>query len=239
MERLADEPDLAAMLGEVDLRTRELLDAAAGLDDAAARSPSRLPGWSRGHLLTHLARNADAVTGVLADAVAGRPATMYPSAESRDTAIEAGSQRSAADLVEDVRTSADRLRQAFRDFPADHLDARFTSPALWWRPVRSTPWLRLREVVLHHVDLGLGFTLADAPGVATALLREVATRFAELADAPPMLLVVTDPAEQFPVHDGGPRIAGSTAALAGWLTGRTPGDDLDADGPLPPLPAWT
>ena len=31
----------------------------AGLDDAGARSASLLPGWTVGHVLTHLARNAD------------------------------------------------------------------------------------------------------------------------------------------------------------------------------------
>ena len=31
-------------------------------------------------------------------------------------------------------------------------------------PVRKVPLLRLREVVLHHVDLDAGYTLADAPG---------------------------------------------------------------------------
>ena len=34
------------------------------------------------------------------------------------------------------------------------------------------------------------------------------------------------------------RVAGSSAALAGWLTGRTDGADLRCDGPLPDLPTW-
>ena len=33
--------------------------AVRGLTDDAARAPSRLPGWTRGHVLTHLARNAE------------------------------------------------------------------------------------------------------------------------------------------------------------------------------------
>jgi uncharacterized protein (TIGR03083 family) len=31
----------------------------AGLTDAGARRPSLLPGWTVGHVLTHLARNGD------------------------------------------------------------------------------------------------------------------------------------------------------------------------------------
>ena len=36
-----------------------------GLTDDQAREPSLLPGWSRGHVLTHLARNADAMVNLL------------------------------------------------------------------------------------------------------------------------------------------------------------------------------
>jgi len=34
---------------------------AAQADDATMRRPSRLPSWTVGHVLTHLARNADSV----------------------------------------------------------------------------------------------------------------------------------------------------------------------------------
>ena len=34
-----------------------------GLTEDQARGLSRLPGWTRGHLLTHIARNADGLAG--------------------------------------------------------------------------------------------------------------------------------------------------------------------------------
>jgi maleylpyruvate isomerase len=37
---------------------------------------------------------------------------------------------------------------------------------------------------------------------------------------------------------GAVAVAGSLAAVAGWLTGRIPGTGLEADGGLPALPAW-
>ena len=45
-----------AQLGE---STDRLLATAGALTGAQVAGPSRLPGWTRGHVLTHLARNAD------------------------------------------------------------------------------------------------------------------------------------------------------------------------------------
>jgi maleylpyruvate isomerase len=87
--------------------TGRLLTSAAALDDDAVRGPSLLPGWTRGHVLTHLARNADALLEVLA----GRP--MYASAEARDADIETGAPRPLAEQLDDLRTASSRLDGAF------------------------------------------------------------------------------------------------------------------------------
>ena len=68
--------DHARDLASVRDATERLLTAAAKLDNAAVTDQSRLPGWTRGHVLAHLARNADALVNVLE----GRP--MYASAEA-------------------------------------------------------------------------------------------------------------------------------------------------------------
>lgn len=62
--------------------TDRLLTAVAKLDNAALAEESHLPGWTRGHILAHLARNADALVNVFE----GRP--MYESATARDADIE-------------------------------------------------------------------------------------------------------------------------------------------------------
>jgi hypothetical protein len=51
--------DPADVLDQIVAASEHLLDTAAGFSDANVRGPSLLPGWSRGHVLTHLARNAD------------------------------------------------------------------------------------------------------------------------------------------------------------------------------------
>ena len=51
--------DPLVLIAEVDRATARLLATARTLDDDAVRAPSPLPGWTRGHVLTHVARNAD------------------------------------------------------------------------------------------------------------------------------------------------------------------------------------
>src|SRR3954470_17735127 len=80
-----------------------------GLTDEVARRPSRLPDWSVGHLLTHIARNADSVVRRLDGAVRGEVVAQYEGGrEGRASAIEAGAHRSAAELIADVREASAR-----------------------------------------------------------------------------------------------------------------------------------
>src|SRR5580700_9053467 len=97
--------------------TGRLLASATALTGAQLREPSLLPGWSRGHVLTHIARNADGMVNLLRWARTGTPAPMYASAESRAADIEAGAGRPAAGLTADVRESAAALAAAAADMP--------------------------------------------------------------------------------------------------------------------------
>jgi maleylpyruvate isomerase len=107
---------------QIDDATALLLESVARLSDDDVRQPSLLPGWTRGHVLTHIARGGDA----LRDVLAGGPG--YPSREARAADIEAGAGRGIAEQVADIRASA----AAFRDWTSD--TGRATG-----RP-RSTSW---------------------------------------------------------------------------------------------------
>jgi len=50
------------------------MDIASHFSDSEARQPSPLAGWTVGHLLTHLARNADAHSGQFDAAAHGQSA---------------------------------------------------------------------------------------------------------------------------------------------------------------------
>jgi len=91
----------------------------ASLTDELARQPSRLPGWSVGHVLTHLARNADSVVRRLAGAVDGQVLDQYAGgAQGRAHDIEEGAGRPAADLVADVLRSNREVEAVLPGFPA-------------------------------------------------------------------------------------------------------------------------
>ncbi|UGY94981.1 maleylpyruvate isomerase family mycothiol-dependent enzyme [Streptomyces gobiensis] len=212
------------------------LDAAEGAaETAAVTEPSLLPGWTRGHVLTHLARNADALVNVLQ----GRP--MYASAEARDADIESGADRPLAVQLDDIRTSAARLDRAMAALTGDQ----------WQRTVElrngvtdlaaSIPFRRQIEVELHHVDLGIGYTVDDLPGgFVDRELANMARRFSGHPDVPAVELRAEDGRSWHTgrQEEGAPLvIVGSPTALAGWLTGRTTGGGLSVSGEsLPALP---
>lgn len=82
--------------------------------DADVRAPSMLPGWTRGHVLTHIARNADSIARTLSGALRGEIVARYPHGpDGRNADIEAGAGRGVTELIADVRDSADRLDRVF------------------------------------------------------------------------------------------------------------------------------
>jgi maleylpyruvate isomerase len=139
-----------------------LLADLEGLTDAEARRPSLLPGWSVGHVLTHLARNADANVWMAEGLMAGEVRVMYPDgAAGRARAIEAGAGRPAAELVGDVRRTADAVHDAWDRVTPDQWVSGAARVLAGRLPASQLPRSRWREVEIHHADLGLGFTPAD------------------------------------------------------------------------------
>jgi maleylpyruvate isomerase len=239
-------PDLAglsAALDEMADATDRLLLDVDQLEDADLRQPSRLPGWTRGHVLSHIARNADGLVNLVTWARTGVETPMYAGGrEGRAAAIEAGSGRHIGDLRLDLDASAERLLGAFAGLPAEALgrEVAFSSgaSAYGW----ELPLMRVREVEIHHVDLDSGYTPAHwSPGFVARTLDQLAPQFRDRGDCPVALLSATDSAGRWQVADDGPTLSGAGSALLAWLTGRSPGDGLrlDSSGPVPPAPRWS
>jgi maleylpyruvate isomerase len=62
----------------------------ASLADDELSKPTKCEGWTRAHVIAHLARGADAVTNLATWAVTGQETPAYASREKRDAEIEAG-----------------------------------------------------------------------------------------------------------------------------------------------------
>lgn len=133
------------------------------VDETTMRSPSLLPGWSVAHVLTHLARNADAHARRLRGALDGKDVPKYEGGEEQRTAeIETGHRRPAAEILSDLAESQARLEALFDEWEsASWPNSHFRGGHGYG--VAACPAHRLREVEMHHVDLGLGYLPADWP----------------------------------------------------------------------------
>src|ERR1700761_6207748 len=98
--------ELRDLQSQIDDATQRLVRTAAQLSAAEIRQPSLLPGWTRGHVLSHVARNADGLRNLLIWAQTGTQTPMYPSAEARVAGIEAGAERGPAEQAADLTDSA-------------------------------------------------------------------------------------------------------------------------------------
>src|SRR4029079_17152559 len=91
-------------LERLDEQTDLLLRTARAIEDLEA--PSLCEGWTRGHVVSHLARNADGLARAAAGVLDGSRASMYDSQEARDADIDAGAGRAHDDAVADLVSSA-------------------------------------------------------------------------------------------------------------------------------------
>lgn len=154
---------------QIDLATQRLLGTARILTEPDLRAPSLLPGWTRAHVLAHLARGADAMRNLLVGVRSGQERPAYVSAEARQADIGHGAGMEAAELMADLADSAMAWRTIARQLPDER----------WQVPVRildSVPFpadqlltRRLVEVELHHGDLGAGYGPADWPAAFAAM----------------------------------------------------------------------
>jgi maleylpyruvate isomerase len=207
-------------------------------DDAFA-APSALPDWSRAHVLTHVARNADAMINLLTWAATGLKTPAYASVEARDADIGTGSKRTPAEIRDDVIDSSDRLAHTVRKMPKEAWTKHITNVQGREIPAVDIPWIRAREMWIHAVDLDVGASFADfPPPMLSELLADVTVVMAAKDGCPGIRLVAKG--GEWIIGNGTVVVTGTAPELAAWLLGRSKGKELRADGArkLPLLPRW-
>lgn len=237
---MADQPhpDALELLPEATARLIRNVDA---LPDEDLAGPSLLPGWSRAHVVAHLALNGEGLARVLQGVVRDRGATMYDSPQARDEDIEALSSASAAELRDRLMAATTVFDEAVSLVDDDKWAGEFErTPGGQVLPSSAIPLMRWREVEIHHADLACGYTAADWPEpFVVALLGSMRHR-----DWPtPFRVVPVDlPGEWFygaSPADALRTVSGPAADLAWWLTGRPAPDTLMTDqDDLPEVPPW-
>ncbi|GAA1828113.1 mycothiol-dependent maleylpyruvate isomerase NagL [Pseudonocardia ailaonensis] len=207
-----------------------LLKGIDGLTEADLDDDCALPGWSRRHLLAHVASNAEAVGRLLAWARTGVETPMYSSPDQRTADIAAGAAR--PDLRDWVRESAVALSRAMDELPEQAWDHEVVTAQGRVVPASETTWMRARETCVHAVDLGTGTTFGDLPeDFLAALLDDVA---GWRGSRPGPAIVLTTPRTHHELAGDPPvtRLDLPLATAAGWLTGRHTASEL------PALPRW-
>jgi maleylpyruvate isomerase len=208
--------------------TEWLRAVVAALPDAAFTGPSLLPGWSRGTVLAHLARNADALGNLITWARTGVATPMYPSTRARADGIAELAARPLPEIRAEFLAADDRLTLALTDVPwkAEVRTAR-------GRPIPAAeiPWMRNREVWVHAVDLDAGATFADIPpDVLAALLDDAAA----LMPAAAVTAHAPDAGRTWRFGGGADAVTvtADLADLCAWVLGRADRPDR------PKLPPW-
>jgi len=183
--------ELAIVLAGLRASTDDLVGWLEGLDwtDAAVAAPSLCTGWTRGHVLSHIARNADGITDTLAGALRGEIVERYPDGwDARNAAIDAGADRAFAELAADVRDSARRLDETLVAVDAAGAWERATEHG---HPAGHWPFARWKEVEIHRLDLAAGHGPDRwPPAMVAALVEREAARLSGRVTSP--LVVAID-----------------------------------------------
>lgn len=225
-------------LDELTDATHRLVRTVDGMAEKSFAEPSLLPDWTRGHVVAHLALNAEGLANVLRGLVDGRRVPMYSSQEARD-----------ADIATLGTADPEALRSRLLGGVTDFADAIVAVPdEAWSTVIERTPGgtatfeagailgMRHREVEIHHADLGLDYSHADWPDAfAVHLIGAMAKRPRQARFS----VHATDLDRTWHLGDGGPTVTGSAADLAWWLSGRGDGAGLTSDdGTLPRIEPW-
>ncbi|MEV0953360.1 maleylpyruvate isomerase family mycothiol-dependent enzyme [Promicromonospora sp. NPDC050249] len=205
-------------LADSDAGLGTLISAVGHLTDADLAAPSTLEGWTRGHVLSHIAALGNALRGQAQAAERGEVVPVYASQEARNAGIEAGSGRTVSEHLAVLGALRNDLASAWPEpgsplwaAPSGYRGGPLSGCLLaWWREVR-----------IHSVDALAG--TSQEVGYETwddalcAHLREF------LAVRLPDGVSVDD-------------IAGDPRDVTAWLAGRVPASPLP--GALPELGPW-
>jgi maleylpyruvate isomerase len=154
---------------QVDQATQRLLGTARIITEPDLRAASLLPGWTRAHVLAHVARGADAMRHLLVGVRSGQDRSAYARAEAWQADIEYRAGLRPRELADDLAGSAMALRTVARQLPDERWRHPVLIPGSAPFPAADLLIRRLVEVELHHCDLGAGYAPADWPPAFAAM----------------------------------------------------------------------
>lgn len=218
---MTDRHDLTVTLPWMREGTALLTGVADRLTDAGLAAAGTLPGWTRAHVIGHLARNAEALTRLATWARTGVPTPMYATREQRAAEIESSATLPPDVLRRQLKSTAAELEAALAALDTGTWQAEVKSALGRTIPAAEIPWMRVREVWLHAVDLAAGTTFTDLPAdLVDTLLDDITGTLSTRPGCPAVRLAPTDRDRT-------------------WAFGPTAEDPVVAEAPAAELLAWT
>ena len=229
---------LAGDMGRMQRESGMLMATVTSLANYELNKPSKCKGWTRAHVIAHLARGADAMTNLATWAVTGQETPAYESREKRDADIEAAAKLSAAALAADLEQANSRLLEAFEALK-DGVQVE-TLPTLFSGEINalSLPARRTTELIVHHDDLDTTWEWHEADPDAVLDAIEVCVRRLQINPDSPGLHIIAGEGEEWTVGDGSYRIEGYYEELLPFLAREQVEEGLQYEGELPKLPTW-
>ncbi|MFJ6213758.1 maleylpyruvate isomerase family mycothiol-dependent enzyme [Streptomyces sp. NPDC092296] len=233
----SDAQQIQARLREIGAAHQRLRTAVAQITEQQAREPIELPGWTRGHVLIHLADLSQAFARQARYALEGRTIEVYDGGRpTRDKSIEANHGRPVDWLRAQLEAGLTALDKSWSAL----------SPQDWDRPcayrnstLEATQLAWWRESALHSVDLAVGYRSEEwSPALSSHVVAFLQPR---LSEETAVTLIAEDTGEQWQHGTGAPvTVRGDLRSLAAWISGRPYAAAPRADGgaDLPELNAW-
>ncbi len=178
---------------------RRVLDTIDRVNDDELTYPSLLPGWSRADVIAWLALKSQSHSHLFGGPAAGEVRSQFPEGYEQAEMIRGEIVRGATHLRSTLAVSFSDLEEAWARLPDGLWDSQGVTSA-GRRSMTDIVARHLRDVEVHHVDLGAGYSIVDWP--AQFVDTEFTKRLPDL---------------------GG---RAERAALLAWLLGRGPAPEL-------------
>ena len=149
---------VGSLLTALDVATDDLSASLARASASELAEPSLLDGWSRAHVVAHLANVAAALVRMTHDALADRATSMYPDGRAaRDAEIESVAAQPWEELHAWFVQSTGALTSTWHSVPWERWGRPFSDAEFGSMQFGRLVGMRLTEVEVHHADLALGF----------------------------------------------------------------------------------
>jgi maleylpyruvate isomerase len=229
---------LTSDIGAMQRESGMAMATIASLTDEELTTPTRCQGWTRAHVIAHLALDAAALANLATWAATGQETPDYESLEKRNAAIDTAAAQSAAELTTALGRANARLLEAFQALKNGVKVNTVPTLISGEIDVFSLPAQRTTELIVHHNDLDTTWEWHEAdPDALVDAIEACVHRLQANPDAPGLRILARE-GEEWTVGNGSSRIEGYYETLLPFLARAQVEEGLRHEGELPNLPPW-